>query len=151
MALIVYLKTQQRQRSHCNGTQLSRKDRNPCPRPTLPSLIRQCVSVCRPSILGWSRHKDLPSSFSSFFASSAGASPAAAAPPVAPEGAAAAAPPPDPTFNNMSLTFLPSSAYFIISVVPSPPTLGFAVDCENAVPLRRESSIWVLHRRVLQL
>lgn len=90
---------------------LSRRDRNPCPRLTLPSLVIANVSVPSPfrkiSYIWIS--VNIPSSFSSSFASSAaGAAPPAAAPPAA---GAAAAPPPDPTFKSRSLTSLPSSAF----------------------------------------
>jgi hypothetical protein len=81
---------------------LSRKDRNPYPRPIPPSLL--CVSV---KISKTTAGKiSLPSTFSSSLASSTAAP--ADAPAAGPE--AAAAPPPDPTFRRRSLTSLPSSA-----------------------------------------
>lgn len=81
----------------------SRRDRNPCPRRTPPSL-QEHISTIHP-LGSRSSSQNVPSSL----ASSAGASAAAAAPPAAAPGAAAA-PPPEPTLTRRSLMSLPSRA-----------------------------------------
>ena len=103
---------------------LSRIDRNPCPRPTPPSLWKL---VNRFPVLSVGRASNVPSSFSSFFSSAAPASPPAAAAP--PAAGAAAAPPPEPTFRSRSLTSLPSSAYRVPIASESSSLLVIGMRC----------------------
>lgn len=101
------------------GAPLSRKDRNPCPRLTLPLLEQKKTLVSRIFQIIASRDIFVHSSRklyipSSFFSSAAGVASVGAAPPAPPAPApapAGAAAPAEPTFVRRSLTSLPSRAF----------------------------------------
>lgn len=109
-----------------------------------------CWGLVSVQVLDWRWSSLLPSSFSSFLASSSGAS-AAAPPLVPPLGAAAAPPPPDPTFNSRSLTFLPSSAYWICWRADDDPYDGSDEWHPMCIPLQRALSILARHHPHLLL